>query len=119
MKAVICVRTDLKMSTGKIASQCSHASMDLCHMINSIGCKDWKDVVKKWRRDGAKIVILKIKSHSQLREMEMKARSSSIPSWVVIDMGLTEVESGEESVVMIGPGEDDVVDDITGTLSTL
>ncbi|MEK6827722.1 MAG: aminoacyl-tRNA hydrolase, partial [Nanoarchaeota archaeon] len=53
-KQVILVREDLKIPKGKMAAQCSHASVDST-------LKSDKKIVELWKKEGAKKVILKVK----------------------------------------------------------
>ena len=59
LKQVIVVRTDLKMSKGKIASQVSHASVEAVLKSN-------KNIVEIWRKEGMKKIILKVKDLDEL-----------------------------------------------------
>ena len=53
-KQVILVREDLKLPKGKLASQCSHASVDAT-------LKSDKKIIDLWKKEGAKKIVLKVK----------------------------------------------------------
>ena len=53
MKQVILVRQDLKMPKGKLAAQVAHASVEA-----TLKCS--KDLVKSWRMEGMKKIVLKV-----------------------------------------------------------
>ncbi|MBI2580028.1 MAG: peptidyl-tRNA hydrolase, partial [Candidatus Aenigmarchaeota archaeon] len=64
MKQVIVVRNDVKMSAGKLAAQCCHASV-------SAALKSKKKILGEWAAAGQKKIILQ----SSLQEMlEAKQR---------------------------------------------
>ena len=58
-KQVILVRQDLKLSKGKLAAQASHAS------VESV-LKSHKDDTTKWRKQGMKKSVLKVKDEKEL-----------------------------------------------------
>mgnify|MGYP001589354039 CR=1 FL=1 len=59
MKQVILVRKDIKMSAAKTAVQVSHASVE-----SVLKSKD--KVIKTWREEGMKKVVLKVEDVKQL-----------------------------------------------------
>lgn len=108
MKCCIIIRKDLKMSHGKIISQVSHAIVSMVRNTN-------KKNLKKWIKNGEKIVSLKINSKQELLELHMKAIESNIYSNIVTDAGLTQIDSGV-TVCLIGPDNDNIIDTITKDL---
>ena len=108
MKCCIIIRKDLKMSCGKIISQVSHAIVSMVKKTN-------KKNLKKWMKTGEKIVSLKINSKQELIALHKKALESNIYSNIIMDAGLTQIES-DVTVCIIGPDNDWAIDTITKDL---
>lgn len=115
IKQVIVVRKDIKMGTGKIASQVAHASLMSFLKMQSID----KDLTEKWLREGEKKIIVKTKTYEEFQSIKEELKSNRVPFVVVTDMGLTQVEPGTETAIGIGPYIGDKVDKITGKLKLL
>lgn len=112
-KLILCVRKDLKMGRGKIASQCSHA-------VLGIYKKFGKEAVReKWEDDGEPIVCLSVNSEDELFCLEKRAEKNKLTTYTVCDNGSTQVESGSRTVLAIGPGPSERIDKITGHLKLL
>lgn len=112
MKQVIVVRTDIRMSKGKLAAQCCHAS------VSSV-LKSGKKEIKKWESEGQKKVVLKAKNAEHLIELKKKADSYGLKNSLVSDAGLTELTPGTITALGIGPDEEKKIDKITGSLPLL
>ncbi len=115
LKMVIIVRKDLKMSSGKVAAQCCHGClgvvMDIINMqytnnnnnnSNSNGY-DLKSVLRLWRMNGEKKIVLQCLNEKKLLELKDKALINNLPHYLVCDAGHTQVKSGTETVLAIGP----------------
>ena len=111
-KQVILVRTDLKLPKGKLAVQVAHASVEAVHRSD-------KDIVKHWRSEGMKKVVLKINNLSELHKYEQEAKSLGIITAVITDAGLTTVDPGTTTCVAIGPDIATKIDKITIQLKIL
>jgi len=109
MKQVILVRKDLKMSTGKFSAQISHAS------VESV-LKSDKMLVSKWRDQGMKKVVLKVKDKEELLEYKKKADSLGLKTALIRDAGRTELVAGEVTCLGIGPDLDEKIDKVSGKL---
>jgi peptidyl-tRNA hydrolase, PTH2 family len=48
-----------------------------------------------------------------------RARAAGVPAVVIRDAGRTQVEAGTRTVAAVGPGREDAVNDIVGTLRLL
>jgi PTH2 family peptidyl-tRNA hydrolase len=112
MKQAIIVRTDLKMGKGKIASQCSHASIASFLKVR-------KGDREKWLKGGMKKVVLKVKSEKALMDLYKKSKRERLPSILITDSGLTQIQSGTITCLGIGPTNDKKIDKITGKLKLL
>ena len=113
VKMVMLVRTDLKMTSGKIGSQCSHAALNAYRRIND------REILKSWRDNGEKIVVLRVSNQLELEKYANNAHRACLPVSVVCDAGRTEVASGTKTVLAIGPAQSKKIDAITGNLKLL
>ncbi|KPN30376.1 peptidyl-tRNA hydrolase [Halolamina pelagica] len=110
MKQAIVARTDLGMGTGKLAAQVAHASLS--------AYEDADDRTRRaWKGEGQKKVVLKGSGEDQLFELADRAEREGLPNAVVRDAGHTQLDPGTATTVAIGPGEDEIVDRVTGDLS--
>ncbi|KAI3757009.1 hypothetical protein L6452_04542 [Arctium lappa] len=113
-KMVLVVRNDLKMGKGKIAAQCSHATLGLYKKILQRAPK----ALSRWEMCGQVKVVVKIESEDDMLVLQEKAKSMAIPTHVVIDAGRTQIAPNSRTVMaVLGPAE--MVDDVTGGLKLL
>lgn len=110
MKQAIVARTDLGMGTGKLAVQVAHASLSAYEDADNRTRKAWKG-------EGQKKVVLKGSGEDQLFELADRADREGLPNAVIRDAGHTQLDPGTATTVAIGPGEDEIVDRVTGDLS--
>ncbi|KAJ7492838.1 PTH2-domain-containing protein [Mycena latifolia] len=114
-KLVLIVRTDLKMTPGKISAQCGHATL-ACYKA----LVKWNpQLVKHWERTGQAKIALKATSEKQLLELEALAKSLNLCARAVQDRGLTQIEPGTRTVLAVGPAPVDLVNRVTGKLRLL
>lgn len=115
-KLVLVVRSDLGMTKGKIAAQCSHASVE-CYKATM---QHKPQMAKMWLMTGQKKIVVSIgngeKGLVQLLEV---AKSHKVLSCIISDSGKTQVKSGTCTVIGIGPDNSDVIDKITGHLKLI
>jgi len=114
-KQVIVVRTDIKMSKGKIAAQAGHAAVSASEYARKNRPEWWSP----WTREGQCKIAVKVKSEQELLELERKARNELLPVALIVDRGLTELPPETITCLGIGPAPSDKVDIITGKLSLL
>ncbi|KAA1468581.1 PTH2-domain-containing protein [Dentipellis sp. KUC8613] len=114
-KLVLVVRTDLKMTPGKIAAQCGHATL-ACYKALS---KKNPKLLQHWERTGQAKIVLKGTSEEQLMELEAIAKSLNLCARHIEDAGRTQVEPGSRTVLGIGPAPVDLINQVTGHLRLL
>ncbi|MGL6298911.1 MAG: peptidyl-tRNA hydrolase Pth2 [Methanobacteriaceae archaeon] len=112
MKQVMIIRTDIKMSKGKVAAQCCHGA---------IGAYQNTDTAKirSWEAEGSKKVVLKVASVQELFELKEIAKRLNVPNYLVKDAGRTELPASTITCLAIGPDEDEIIDKITQNLKLL
>ncbi|QSZ36670.1 hypothetical protein DSL72_006551 [Monilinia vaccinii-corymbosi] len=116
-KLVLVVRTDLGMTKGKIAAQCSHATL-ACY--KTISRKDPNSLIlRRWERQGQAKVALQVKSEDELDDLQAQAISLGVVAEQIADAGRTQIASGSHTVLGIGPAPKSVIDQITGKLKLL
>ena len=115
MKMVLVVRTDLKMTKGKIAAQCGHAAVSAYKKAKR---KDPR-VLKSWESEGQRKIAVKVKDENELLTIMAMAQSVNLITAIIQDAGRTQIEAGSKTVVAVGPGPEDVIDKVTGHLSLL
>ena len=111
MKQVILVRKDLKLSRGKLASQCSHASVEAV-------LKSDKEKINEWRKFSKK-VVLKVRDEKELLDLKKLADREKLVTALIKDAGRTEIKPGTITCLAIGPDVDEKIDKITGKLKIL
>ena len=114
-KQCIVLRTDLKMSIGKLVSQACHASLEASEKARKSKRRIWR----AWMEEGSKKVILGVESLDELEELARKAEELGIVNSLIIDRGLTEVPPGTKTALGIGPDRAEKVDKVTGRLKLL
>jgi len=112
MKQVIIVRGDLKMPKGKMCVQVAHASVDAVLKSDKIN-------VEKWRRDGMKKVVLKVKDRKELLEYLKRAKSLKLKTALITDAGRTFFGTRTTTCCAIGPGDEKQIDKVTGNLKMI
>jgi PTH2 family peptidyl-tRNA hydrolase len=110
MKQAIVARADLGMGEGKLAAQVAHASLMAFEDAD-------RQAASEWKGSGQKKVVLKGSGEDQLFELADRAEREGLPNAVIRDAGHTQLDSGTATAVAIGPGEDEIVDRVTGDLS--
>lgn len=115
VKQVIVVRKDLHMGVGKLISQACHASLGAAEEARKRCIKTWRT----WINGGGKKIIVKVDSLQELHELKVKAHRFNIPTFLVVDRGLTQLPPETATTLGIGPAKDENVDRITKDLKLL
>ncbi|KAI9717078.1 MAG: hypothetical protein M1812_005013 [Candelaria pacifica] len=133
-KLVLVVRTDLGMTkgqthgaisrgsmtdsfAGKIAAQCSHATLACYKTLLRHGPES--PILRRWERLGQAKIALQVKSEDELELLQAQAVSLGLVAQVVHDAGRTQIASGSATVLGVGPAPKSKVDAVTGHLKLL
>ena len=108
-KQVIILRKDLKWRKGKMIAHAIHAAIEAIEKVD-------KETIEKWKKEGAKKVVLKVYSLKELKEIEKKLKKNKIPYALIRDAGKTQLRRGTITAIGIGPIEEKKIDKITGKL---
>jgi len=113
-KMVLVVRTDLGMSSGKIAAQCSHAAL-ACY--KTLLAKN-STMLRQWERAGQMKVALQCENEEELLVLQAQAQSLNLCARSIQDAGRTQIAAGSRTVLGItGPAR--LINQITGKLRLL
>lgn len=112
MKQCILVRTDLKMDKGKLAVQCSHASVDA--VLESDRRK-----VSDWKLQGMKKVILKVGNLAELKKYQKLAKKQGLVAVMIKDAGKTFFKTSTITCLGIGPDKEEKINRVTKDLKIL
>jgi len=114
-KLVLVVRTDLKMTPGKIAAQCGHATLACYKAL----VKKNPKLLRHWELTGQAKIALKASSEEEILELEAIAKSLNLCARSIQDAGRTQIEAGSRTVLGIGPAPVELVNQVTGHLRLL
>ncbi|KAL8054328.1 hypothetical protein ABFX02_05G130400 [Erythranthe guttata] len=115
LKMVLVVRQDLKMGSGKIASQCAHAATGMYSEL----IQSHRSLVRQWELCGQAKIVVTCKNQQEMNKLKEAAESIGLPTFTVADAGRTQVSAGSKTVLAIGPGNKSAVDSVTGKLRLL
>lgn len=116
-KLALIVRSDIKMSKGKTAAQCSHAAV-LCYQ-RAQSSSNKKTILESWNFCGQPKIVLRIDSLDDMIQLEQKARQSNVIAEIVRDAGRTQLEPGTATVIGIGPDNLEMIDKLVSHLKLL
>lgn len=111
-KLVLVVRKDLKMGVGKIAAQCSHASVMAYQKSSRV-------MLLKWALSGQKKIVVGCPSEQAMIDIRDNAKEHRLLTTIVQDAGNTQVEPGTKTVLAIGPANEELIDQVSGHLNLL
>ncbi|EJP66101.1 hypothetical protein NHJ13051_002658 [Beauveria bassiana] len=120
-KLVLVVRTDLGMTKGKIAAQCSHATLACYKALagNPDADSTERKMLARWEKYGQAKIAVQVKSQDEMLQMCRKARGMGLTAEVVKDAGRTQIEAGSMTVLGVGPAPRSLIDEVTGHLKLL
>jgi PTH2 family peptidyl-tRNA hydrolase len=111
LKQAIVVRSDLGMGKGKLAAQCSHASLSSYRKCD-------KKLAQEWEEEGQKKVVLKVGGEEELLSLYEKMKRE-VPCALIRDAGHTQLEPGTISCFGAGPADEKLLDKFLGHLKLL
>lgn len=114
-KQTIVIRADIGMGKGKLAAQCSHASLSSFKKTEN----KYPEIARQWEEEGQKKVVLKVNSEEELLEYFKLAKQANIPCELIRDAGHTQVEPGTTTCFGAGPWDEKELDKIFGKLKLL
>lgn len=114
-KMIIAVRMDLGMGKGKMCAQVGHGVLNAYISAHS---KD-PSSLKLWENTGQGKVCVKAQDYEHLQDIYEKAIKANLPASLIRDAGKTQIARGTTTVCAIGPGPEDVINEITGNLKLL
>ncbi len=112
MKQVIVVNESLGLPCGKLAAQVAHASIGAF-------LEAQRSEQAEWLATGMTKVVLACPSTEALLALQELAMAAGLPEFLVADAGLTVVAAGTVTCLGIGPGTDQAISAITGSLKLL
>lgn len=107
------VRTDLKMSKGKIAAQCGHAVQKL--ILGQVS----SNLLNNYINSVHPKICLKINTEQDMDEIALYCKNNNIYHSIVIDVGRTQVPPNSKTVLGVGPILRSEVPDIIKNLKLL
>ncbi|XP_054157011.1 peptidyl-tRNA hydrolase 2, mitochondrial-like [Oppia nitens] len=116
-KMVFIVNSSLQMGVGKIAAQVAHAALGMHGLLLQDEPKFGVSLIR-WSEFGETKIVLKGESTQHLVELEKRALSSGLPTYLVQDAGKTQVNAGSTTVLCLY-GSTDTVDSVSGDLRLL
>ncbi|TWU75691.1 hypothetical protein ED733_007433 [Metarhizium rileyi] len=119
-KLILVVRTDLGMTKGKIAAQCSHATL-ACYKALGRSAPDSAErkLLRRWEKRGQAKIAVQVKSEAELMDLRLRALDAGLTVEVIQDAGRTQIDPGSLTVLGVGPAPKSAVDKITGHLKLL
>ena len=115
VKLVCVVNQGLNMGKGKIAAQVGHASVQaflsagVSHPLH----------VERWLATGQKKICVKVPDGDRFPSLIALAKQANVPYHLVHDAGHTQIPSGSQTVLALGPFDEEALDGITGELKLL
>jgi peptidyl-tRNA hydrolase len=115
LKMAIIVRNDLKLTKGKIASQCAHAAVS-CYQRAS---QEDPEKLHLWLKVGQPKIVLKVDNLDELERIYQQAKEAKVTAEIIFDAGRTQIPSGTATSVGLGPDFSEKIDAIVRTLKLL
>lgn len=112
---VLVVRSDLKLTKGKLASQVAHAAV-ICF---NKSLENNSSLASKWFKVGQPKIVLKVDSLESLENLHKLARESGVTSALVLDAGKTQIAPGTATCLGLGPDYDEKLDALVKDLKLL
>lgn len=114
-KLALIVRGDLRLSKGKIASQCSHAAVQ-CYIRSG---KVQPKLLTEWLASGQPKIVLRVNDLNELIDIRQRCQQAGIVAEEICDAGRTQIAAGTVTVLGVGPNNVEEIDAILGHLKLL
>lgn len=115
LKLVLIIRSDLKLTKGKTASQAAHASI----MCFTKALKTDPSLASEWLSVGQPKIVLKVDSLLELETLYTFAKDSGVISSLVLDAGRTHLAPGTATCLGLGPDYDEKLNALVKDLRLL
>ncbi|KAM3550255.1 hypothetical protein MY1884_008346 [Beauveria asiatica] len=108
-------------AAGKIAAQCSHATLACYKALagNADPDSTERKMLARWEKYGQAKIAVQVKSQDEMLQLCRKARGMGLTAEVVKDAGRTQIEAGSMTVLGVGPAPRSLIDEVTGHLKLL
>ena len=121
VKQVIVWRHDLKCRLGKKMAQAGHAAIApffaaFGDNTDADGNVSFKMSLAQfeWYLGNQKKIVLRVENEADLLLLHQRAKELGLPSYLIVDSGLTEWDYPTTTCLSIGPSEDSAIDELTG-----
>ena len=112
VKLVLVVRQDLKMSKEKVMEECCNATL----ASYELAVQKCPEMLRAWKAIRQPKSIVEADNEEVLLTVLAQARSLGLVSAVVEYAEYKQIMPGTKTVVAVGPGPVDLVDQVTGAL---
>ncbi|KAI1729236.1 peptidyl-tRNA hydrolase PTH2 domain-containing protein [Ditylenchus destructor] len=113
---VLVVNKGLKMGTGKMVAQGSHATLGLYNSVAKSA--EGESALKTWEKHGCAKIVVKCDSTLELEKLHKQALNKGLYAYLVMDAGRTQIPQGSRTVLGVF-GPEKMVDEVTGSLKLL
>ncbi|EOA32507.1 hypothetical protein CARUB_v10015788mg [Capsella rubella] len=103
-----------KIQNGKIAAQCSHATLGLYKKLLQRATR----ALDRWEYCAQPKVVVKIESEGEMLVLQGRAKSFQLPTHITTDAGKTQIAPNSRTVMAI-LGPVDSVDEVTSGLKLM
>lgn len=114
-RLMLVVNSSLKMGRGKVSAQCAHAAVGCYRQLLETDSR----TLCIWENYGQPKVVVKAEDTETLKELEKKAKKLGLNTVLIRDAGRTQIAPGSITVLGIGPGPQELIDEVTGHLKLL
>lgn len=98
-KLILCVNNSLGMGKGKIAAQCSHATLG----AYKLAVRYCPSAIRHWEYTGQAKVAVRVDKEEEMFELQSKAMAAGLVTCFIQDEGRTQIAAGSRTVLAIGP----------------
>jgi PTH2 family peptidyl-tRNA hydrolase len=119
LKVVLCVRNDLGMGKGKMCAQSAHAAVGTYRSIIFGKNETHKKWLADWEQIGEAKIAVKVESEKELLSVQSEAHKIGLPTFLIADLGRTQIPSGSKTVLAVGPAPVSIINKVTSHLKLL